>query len=207
MRLKRLPLLAFTALVIAGVSLSGQARIKCWTNKEGVRECGETVPPEYSQKKYQELNERGMVVKENERAKTEEELKEEARQAAIEAEKRRQQEEQAKQDRILLFTYSKVSDIELARDDQLAAIEANIKVTEKRNEKIQEDLDKRTADAAAVERAGKKPNEALLKDIESLKRQIRNNERYIEKRREEMQEIEEEYAVKIKRFKELKGES
>lgn len=207
MRLKRLPLLAFTALVIAGVSLSGQARIKCWTNKEGVRECGETVPPEYSQKKYQELNERGMVVKENERAKTEEELKEEARQAAIEAEKRRQQEEQAKQDRILLFTYSKVSDIELARDDQLAAIEANIKVTEKRNEKIQEDLDKRTADAAAAERAGKKPNEALLKDIESLKRQIRNNERYIEKRREEMQEIEEEYAVKIKRFKELKGES
>lgn len=207
MRLKRLPLLVFTALVIAGVSFSGQARIKCWTNKDGVRECGETVPPEYSQKEHQELNERGMVVKEKERAKTEEELEEEARQAFIEAEKQRLEEEQAKQDRILLFTYSKVSDIELARDDQLAAIEANIKVTEKRNEKIREDLDKRTADAAAVERAGKEPNEALLKDIESLKRQIRNNEQYIENRREEMQEIEEEYAVKIKRFKELKGES
>ncbi len=206
MHVKNLSTLAITAVVLAGIALPAQARIKCWTNDEGVRECGESVPPEYSQKQHQELNERGMVIREKERAKTEEELREEARQAAIEAEKQRQQEEQAKQDRILLFTYSKVEDIELARDDQLAAIKANIKVTEKRNEKIQEDLDKRIADAAAAERAGNEPNKALLKDIESLKRQIRNNERYIEKREEEIREIEEEYAAKIERFRELKGE-
>ncbi|MEX2523323.1 MAG: hypothetical protein WD750_00040 [Gammaproteobacteria bacterium] len=207
MHVKNLFGLAVTALILISVGLPTQARIKCWTNNEGVRECGEAVPPEYSQKKHQELNERGMVIKEKERAKTEEELREEARQAAIEEEKRRQQEEQAKQDRILLFTYSSISDIELARDDQLAAIKANIKVTEKRNDKIREDLDKRIADAAAAERAGKEPNDALLKDIESLKRQIRNNDEYIEKRREEIQEITEEYAAKIKRFRELKGES
>lgn len=207
MHVKNLSALAVTAVVLAGIALPAQARIKCWTNDEGVRECGESVPPKYSQKQHQELNERGMVIREKERAKSEEELREEARQAAIEAEKQRQREEQAKQDRILLFTYSKIEDIELARDDQLAAIKANIKVTEKRNEKIQEDLDKRIADAAAAERAGNEPNKALLKDIESLKRQIRNNERYIEKREEEIREIEEEYGAKIERFRELKGES
>jgi len=206
MYIKTLPFLVIPALLMTAVSQPGQARIKCWINDEGVRECGEAVPPEHAQKRYQEINERGMVVKEKERAKTEEELQEEARRAAIEAKKRQQQEEQARQDRILLFTYSSVEDIELVRDDQMAAIKANIKVTQKRNDKIREDLDQRVADAAAAERASKKPSEALLKDIESLKRQIRNNERYIEKRRREIQEIKEEYAAKIERFKELKGE-
>ena len=198
-------LLIPTVAILAATSFTAQARIKCWTNKEGVRECGETVPPEYSQKKYEELNDRGMVVNEKERAKTQEELEEEARQKALEAEKQRQKEEQAKQDRILLYTYSNVDDIKLVRDEQLAALEANIKVTQKRNEKIQEDLNNRIKAAAEAERAGKEPGEALLNDIDSLKRQIKNNEEFIQDRREEMEKTRQEYATKIERFKELKG--
>jgi hypothetical protein len=206
MRLQTRLFLTLTAFILSAVGHTAQARIKCWTNNQGVRECGETVPPEYSQKRYEELNERGMVIKEQERAKTKEELEAEARRAAIEEEKRRQREEQAKQDRILLYTYSSVQDIELARDDQLASLEANIKVTEKRNEKIRDDLDKRIQAAAAAERAGKEPNQELLDDIESLKRQLSNNKEFISDRKQEMQEIREEYAAKIERFRELKGE-
>ncbi len=206
MRSKILLFATLTGLVLAGMSLTSQARIKCWTDKNGNTACGETVPPEYTQKGYKEYNEQGMVVDEKERAKTKEELEEEARQAALKREQERKRKEQERQDSILLDTYSTVEDIELVRDERLAALEANIKVTQKRNEKIRQDLDKRIKDAAEAERSGRKPSEALLEDIESLKRQIRNNEKFIEERRREIDDTREEYAAKIERFKELKGE-
>lgn len=199
--------LFLTALVLGGVSLSVQARIKCWKNKDGVTECGESVPPEYSQKGHMELNDQGMVIEKTQRAKTKEELEEEARKAAAAAEEKRKKQEQAKQDRILLYTYSSVDDIKLVRDEQLSAMEANIKVTRKRNEKIQGELDNRVKAAAAAERAGKKPGESLLKDIAALKEQIKSNNRFIEEKRKDMDITKQEYEEKIARFKELKGKS
>ena len=181
------------------------ARIKCWVNSDGVRECGEKVPPEYAQKGHKEMSKHGVTVDESERAKTKEELEEEKRLAAIQAEKDKQQAEKDKQDQILLATYSNTDDIQLTSDGKIAAIESDIKLADKRNEKIQADLDKRTATAAAEELAGKQPSEDLLKDISSLQRQINNNDKFIADKRAEQEEIKKEYAAKIARFKELKG--
>ena len=205
MQTKTLLFIPLIVAVLGGINQPAEARIKCWTNKEGVRECGESVPPEYAQKGHQELSDQGMVVEEQERAKTKEELEEEARQAAIEAEERRKEEEKARQDRVLLQTFSKVADIELVRNEQLGALEANIKVTESRNEKIQQDLDKRIAQAAAEERAGNTPNKHLLKDIESLRRQLNTNIKFIADKQKEKETIKKEYDDKISRFKKLRG--
>lgn len=194
--------LSITALVLPS---QAHARIKCWTNNEGVRECGNAVPPEFAQKSHKEISKHGLVMEEQERAKTEEELAEEKRLAAIEAEETRKAEEQAKQDKILLDTFSSVDDIEMTRDGKIAAIESSIKHTNKRSKKIQIDLDKRIQTAAAEERAGKAPSESLLKDIESLRRQIKNNESYITKKRAEQTQVREEYAIDIARFNELKN--
>jgi len=199
--------LSVMTLILGVASLPAQARIKCWTNKDGIRECGTSVPPEYSQKGHTELNDQGMVIEKKERAKTKEELEEEARKAEMEAEQKRKAQEQAKQDRILLYTFSSVDDIKMVRDEQLAALESNIKVTQKRNEKAQEDLDNRIKAAAAAERAGKKPSDALLKDIDSLKQQIQNNNKFIQDKRGEMDETQQEYSQKIERFRKLKGDS
>lgn len=192
---------------LSGITLSGsvQARMKCWTNNEGVKECGDKVPPEYAQKGHQELGKGGLVREETERAKTKEELAEEKRLAAIEAEKEKQEEEQKKQDKILLSTFSNVGDIERARDERVTALEATIKLTQARNEKIQLDLDKRIQTAAAAERSGNAPPEALLEDIESLKRQINNNDKFIEGKRTEQKEIKASHAKDIEHFKKLKG--
>lgn len=185
--------------------MPAHAAIKCWTNNEGIRECGNKVPPEYAQKGHQELSRQGMVKNEQARAKTSEELAEEARLATIEAEKARQAEEQARQDKILLDTFSKVKDLEDTRDAKLAAIQSTIGLAKKRMEKIQADLDKRIKAAATEERSGKKPNQALLKDIESLRRQVKNNELFIADKRKEQEQIKADYASDIDRFKELKG--
>lgn len=194
-------------LALASLGLSGtvQARLKCWTNNEGVKECGNAVPPEYAQQGHQELSKSGMVVEKTERAKTDEELEEAKRLEKIQAEKDKLAAEQKKKDAILLQTFSSVEDIKRARDDRVTQLEATIKLTQQRSQKIQEDLDKRIQKAAAAERSGKTPSEDLLKDIESLKRQIKNNDKFIEGKRAEQEVIKEDHAKDIAHYKKLKG--
>ena len=201
-------ILSLAIFLLAGAGLSAQATtIKCWTNKDGIRECGQTVPPEYSQKSPVELNDQGMLIKKEARAKTEQELEEEARQEQAEKEAKLKKQEQARKDRILLDTFSTVDDIKMVRDEQLAALESNIKVTQKRNEKIQNDLKGRIKVAAATERAGKEPSKNLLEDINTLKDQIKSNNKFIEEKRKQMEQTKQEYSQKIARFKQLKGKS
>lgn len=203
----KLNLLVYIYLFITALAFSGvaNARIVCWTNHEGVRECGNAIPPEFAQKQHEEISEQGMVLEEKERAKTAEEIAEEKRLADIEAEKTRIAEEQAAKDKILLDTFSSIDDIEMTRDGKISAIDATIKATNKRTEKIQADLDKRIEAAAAEERAGKAPPESLLEDIESLRRQISNNANYIETKQQEQEQIRAGYELDIERFKKLKN--
>lgn len=201
----RILLTTLTALLLGSFTLPSQAAIKCWTNKDGVRECGDKVPPEYSQQGHQELSKQGLVKEEQKRAKTDEEIAAEAKTAAEAAEQKRIQQERAKQDTVLLETFSSLEDIEQVRKERLVAIESSIKLAEKRTETIQADLSKRIKSAADSERAGNAPNEALLKDIESLKRQINDNSEYIAGKRKEYDDTQSEYDGYAQRFKELKN--
>lgn len=194
-------------LTLSGLTLSGtaNARMKCWTNSEGVKECGNKIPPEYAQQGHQELGKGGLVREKTERAKTDEELAEAKRLAKEKAKQEKIEAEQKTQDKILLATFSNVADIERARDERVTALDASIKLTQARSEKIQIDLGKRIKTAANAERAGKEPPAELLEDIASLKRQINNNEKFIEAKRVEQEQIRESHAQDIERFKKLKG--
>jgi len=187
------------------ISTSAQARIKCWENSDGVRECGKTIPPEYSQQSHEEISSQGVTVEKTDRAQTKEERLEEERLAAIQAEEDTIKAEAAAQDKILLDTYSNTDDIQMTSDGKIAALESTINLANKRNEKIQANLDKDTATAAAAELAGKQPAADLLKDIESLERQIKNNDKFIAEKHVEQEDIKKEYAEKIARFNQLKS--
>lgn len=194
----------FTLLGLIFSTNAGAAKIKCWTNDEGVRECGESVPPEYSQQGHKELNESGIVVDKKDRALTEEEIAEKRRQEERQAEVERERTKQRRADTELLQTFSSEADIIRARDDKVSAMNAQITLAESRNEKLQEDLDKRMETAAAQERAGKEPPQALLKDIENLRRQIQTNDEFIAKTKAKRERIREEYSADLQRFRELK---
>jgi hypothetical protein len=186
-------------------SMVQAASIKCWTNNEGVRECGTTVPPEFAQQGHEVMNRQGRVVSETERAKSEEELKAEEKQAELDREKKMAEEERARKDQILLDVYAKVEDIEKARDDKIKVIQSRINLTKSSIEKTQADLDKRIQAAADVERGGKKPNDAMLADIDNLKQRIKNNELFITEREKEIEGVRVEYNADIERFKKLKN--
>ncbi len=206
MKNKLLPrFLTLTGLFIMLFSLQANAAIKCWTNNEGVRECGNRVPPEYAQQGHQEISESGMVIDEQSRAKTKAELAEEAKQKALLAEEKRKQAEQKRADNILLATFSNVAEIERARDERIKAIDATITLANKQTETIQQYLDKRIQAAAQAERSGNTPNEALLNDIAELERQVSAKKENIAEREKEKEDTTAEYAANIERFKSLKG--
>lgn len=198
-------LAATASMPVHAADKTAKKQFKCWTNSEGVRECGESVPPEFAQEGHEVLNQKGDVVSEKDRAKTTEELEAAQQQAAAEKERLAAEKETKRQDAILLQTYTKVEDIERMRDEQLLALESTIKVTNARNDKIRVDLDKRVAAAAAEERAGKTPNEQLLKNIDSLKKQVANNEAFVADKHKEQEMIRAEFEQRITRFKELKA--
>ena len=179
--------------------------MKCWVNHEGIRECGDMVPPEYIQQGYMEIDKEGIVRDVKERAKTPEELAEARRLAALEAAKRRQKEKQQTQDRVLLQTFSSVSDIERARDARITALEAAIKLSGVRNENIRLKLNDHIKRAADSQRMGQAPTPALLEDIEALRGQIENNVRFIAEKRIEQEQIRQAHALDIERYKRLKG--
>jgi len=198
----------FTLIIVfmlASFSIPAQARIVCWTNKEGVKECGDKLPPEYAESGHKELDNRGFVIDETAREKTDEEVEEEKRLAEIQAEQDRIKEEAVRRDRILLDTFSNVDDIEMARDGKVASIELSITHAEARNKKLQESLDKLVAQAANEEREGKPATEALVKDIESIRNQINTNNEFIDGKHKEEENLKIDYAKDIERFKELKS--
>ena len=197
--------MALVSMSLVVISTSAQARIKCWKNSDGVRECGKTIPPEYSQQAHEEINSRGITVETSDRAKTDEERSEEDRLVAIQEEENKRKAEAAAQDKILLDTYSNTDDIQMTSDGKIAALESSIGLANKRKEKIQANLDKDTATAAAEELAGKQPTEDLLKDIKSLERQIEDLDKFIVDKYLAQEMIEKEYAEKIARYKELTG--
>ena len=186
------------------INFNAYARFKCWTNSEGVKECGQSVPPEYAQQGHEEVNKLGITVNKQERAKTEEEIAEEKRLAEEKRKAERLKTEKEREDRILLETFSNVEDINMTRDGKIASLESQIGLSNQRIEKLQSDLDLLISKAALQERKGKQPSDALLKDIDSLKNQIENNEQFITNTRKEQEALREEYATYVKRYEELK---
>ncbi len=203
-------LLLVSAISLLSVPAFSQAAIKCWTNKEGVRECGNAIPPEYAQQGSETINNRGITVETKERALTREELakvreKEEAEQQRTAAEEEKLK-KQAAADRVLLATFLSEEEIITARDRKLAVIDGNIEITNNTIDKLNDDLQTQRKKAANYERRGKTVPEGTLKEIASLERQISSKQEFIQNKEAEKEVIRAKYAKDLERFRELKAQ-
>lgn len=214
MQLNKSLISILSLLSIFLLSETVHARFKCWTNSDGVRECGETIPPEYAQKGYKVINKMGVKVGEGEHALTEEDKEKEKQQKALarkkaEEEKKRAElaAERRRYDRVILNTYTSEQEILYARDEKIAAIESNIKLTKNRVGKLEENLNKLRQNAAQDERSGKGISDKRKKEIADVDRQIAKNRQYISDRTLEQEQLREEYKKKLIRFRELKAKA
>lgn len=180
-------------------------KFKCWTNNEGVKECGSYVPVEHSQKKIETRNKSGRVVTIEERARTEAELAEMKRLAKLQKIEDEKIAEQKKKDEILLKTFSRERDINMLRDSKVNVIEGIITVTNSNNKALKKKLEKLQKRAANFERRGKKPPKNVLNDIKTIENRLSKNMVSIKSKQDEQQVIRNKFDKDLQRFRTLKG--
>ncbi len=209
-------LLGVLSLSLAGAPLKASAGIKCWTNKEGVRECGRTVPPEYAQKGYTERSGSGIKVIKVDRAKTADELEQERVEAAKKAEedarlaeeenqRKKQRAEQLRADQVLLRTYTSTDELKIALDSKSAAIQSNIQLKRGQVAKREATLKKLLDQAVREERGGKGVSDKLKNDIARVQRQIEKNLQFIKDQEDEQVALTEQYEKNKARFLSLES--
>lgn len=197
-------ILVSSLLCLTFITLPATAQIKCWTNHEGVRECGNVVPPEFAQKGHEEISPGGITIKSEGRAKSMKELQAERAAARAAAEQAARDKAQAAKDKVLLDTFSSEHDLLLARDGQLSHLDSQVKITESHIGKLQKSLEELIQEAADIERRGKQPPENLIAEIDSLRAQINDNATSIVSAEQERREIIKRFDADIERFKALK---
>ena len=203
MNKKLLNLIIFFILCEMILANHVSARMKCWTNSEGIKECGDKIPPEYTQQGYQELSKGGIVLEKKERIKTKEELEKAKKEAAIIAQKEEKERNKKAHDKMLIETFASINEIEVARDQKIEAVESTIKIAQKHIIKLQylldDELDQNSLDNQ-IDGEDKKFN-----NTESLKEQISDNKKFIKNKIDEQEKIKKTYIEYISRFKKLKG--
>lgn len=198
-------LLGFAAILL--IASTAEARIKCWTNKDGIRECGNVVPPEYAQQEVKTLDRRGITTDVRPRAPTAEEVEVE-RQRQVELERQQAEEDKRRRDqetldRTLLATYLNEEDILRTRDRMTGTINANIEMTRINMEKLQERLAEERRRAATLERQGRELPERNREEIQNLEQLIQEREQHILMREQERAQLFERYEAERLRFLEL----
>ena len=201
----RLGAAVILCVMVLALDTATAGTIKCWNNHEGVRECGNAVPPEFMQQGHEIKSTGGVTLGREGEARSIEDVEAERAAHLAAAAAAAAAREQAVKDRVLLDTFSSEDDMILARDGQIAHLESQAKITESHIEKLQRGLDELIEEAAGHERRGKEPPEKLVTDIESLRDQISDNEKFIETKHVETREIVEKFKQDIARFRSLKG--
>ena len=200
---------ALAVLAAALLPLPASAGIKCWTNDDGVRECGNTVPPEYAQKAHRELTAEGITVGTTKRAKSKEELRieraEAARTKATRMEEERKIRAREAKDRVLLSTFTTEKELALVHEGQVAAIDIRIDHTEQILGQLEHSMRRLHSQAAKLERGGKPITPELESRIVKIERKMRDSHDFIERRRRQKAEMDAQYAEDVIRYRELKG--
>ncbi len=194
-------LLVSAALLYAQGSM---AAIKCWTNHEGHRECGNYVPPEFSQKETRTLNERGMTTEVRRRAMTREEQQQIADKQRVEALAKKERDEQAIKDQVLLSTFLKPEEIIAARDRKISVLDGYLELSKITLGKLNKKLDVEQKKAAKYKEREKPVPDAAVEQIKFLNQQILDKKAFMAQKEAEKKEISEKYDADHKHFIELK---
>jgi hypothetical protein len=177
-----------------------------WIDDEGQMHFGDKIPLKYQVKAHDELNERGLKVKHKEAAKTAEEKAEENR-LKREHEKVAKLEKKKKQrDRVLLDTYTTETDLVVARDSRLEAVDTQIRLAETIIDSSNKKIEKMETQVASIKASSREVPESLYQRIKSEKQQVAVQTKVRDRHKERYDEINVQFSDYIQRFTVLKAE-
>lgn len=157
-RWQTLTLLA--ALSASGWSYADKTEVKLYryTNDQGVKVLGHTLPPQYAQQGYEVLSTKGQVLEVVPAALSKDQIENQA------------EEQKLREDYISLRKrYSNVDDIERAKNRRLENINTNISIIRGNIGSLNTRIENLMMRAASLERAGKGIPQNLLSELSDLR--------------------------------------
>ena len=180
-------------------------KIKKCKDAAGKWHYGDSAAEECAQSKVTVISEKGFTRKVIAAPLTEAELKErELKKEELEKEQKNT-EDQAKRDALLLSTYGVEDDINYVRDRKIAQIESSIRASEETLKSLRGALARMEAQAKDEATKGEKAaTEQTAKNIEQTKHQIGKHEAVVAAKKKEQEDIRNQYAADLARYRELK---
>ena len=156
-----------------------------WQDSSGTLQYSDTLTTDAIQSGYDVINDKGIVLKHVDRARTDAERAAAETAAAAEAAAKIEADRQAEADRRLLAAFPAEKDLVRARQAQVDSVEQSIVAATNSLNSQEQALSDNLGHAAALERSGKKVPDDLTKQIEALRKSADSLRRYIERRRKE----------------------
>ncbi len=200
------------AMIIASVSCAAMspalAAMYRWVDSNGRVHYSDTMPPDQAGKGHKELDRKGRVVNEVEKARNTEEDRRRAEAARRQAEEeQRQALEQARRDKALLTSYTSEEEIDLVRDRALELEKLQIDSLQARMKNAKEKLDYANGEIKSHTGPGKKVPPNLLQMKEEAEVDQAQISEMLRQRENSLEEIRQKYESDKLRFRELKHRS
>lgn len=210
MKLSLIPSLIFAALASLA-ALPAHAVYKC-VDEKGVTHYGDTMPPQCDKKPVTEMTQQGSVIKKYDAPLTPEQLKAQAEERERRKEGEKRIAEQKLRDNALLSTYGSEREFDVARDKDLAALDARKKTLLSRNADVDKYLAKMENEmefykAGKSKAAAGKTREAppqLTADLERARKEKTQLATNLASYDREIEQIRARYDADKKRWTELK---
>ena len=177
----------------------GKKQIQCWTDKNGLRMCGDRVPPEYAGQKREVLKD-GRVVDTISATKSADEKAAEERRRKEEAERAKA----AEYDRALLESYRTPQDITATRDERLSLVDSRLQAAEKSAADTDKSLTGLRTRAEQAEKAGK-PDAKVIQQVRQFEKAQADNNKALERLRHEREALLAKFDRDYRRYSELRG--
>ena len=174
-----------------------------WVDKNGVTHYGSSVPPEYANQQLDVLNSEGLTVKTIQAPKTQEQLAKQKADQATAAAEAKQQQAQKETDQMLLDTYTSVGDIEQDRSNRLAAMDAQMNVTNAAISGLQASLAADQKREQELTRLHRPVPADVKKNIANSQQQLAADQQLLTQQQQQKQTLQEKFDAYVKRFQQL----
>jgi len=195
--------LALATSAASAASNGNGRKLYKWVDVQGITHYGDSIPPEYAAQEQHVINSLGIETEHVDAQKS-------AEQAAAEEQKRIDAEQSASRDKNLLNTYGAVSEIERLRDQRLALLMDQVKVTGQFLEVLNGRLKKLRVASMRFRPYSSDPkappmSDQIAEDLVRVGIDIHTQEQNLREKRSEESAMSKQFESDIARFKQLKG--
>lgn len=200
----RVALLTISTVILMS-PLAAQATLYKWLDEDGRVHFGDRIPVKYQLKEHEELNQRGVVLKHNDAAKTKEEKAEEKRLAKERKKLELAEKKQKQRDRVLLDTYTTERDLIVARDSRLEAVGSQIQLAETIISDSNKNIESLERQVTQIKASNREVPEDLYQRIASEKQQVEVQTKVEQGHIKRRDDISAQFNGYIERFNTLKA--